>query len=529
MKLLLIYPQLGALDGFARDIPLSIIYAASHSVKKGHAARLLDLRNVHGGWRDSVLEELGKGYGLIGLSVMTGLPIKQSVEISKFIKEKTDIPIIWGGAHPTILPEQTLREPYIDYVIRDWGSVALCGLADYLETGSPARESILGLGYKENGECKFSPPQTSFEMIPWQDLPYDLVDFAHANYSRLSGSVKTFPIFTAMGCPYKCAFCMSPAVYHKISGKKWVAYDMDYIFGHIEYLASRYDFDAIQILDDDSFVDLERMRDFLKEFIRRGHNKRFRIEFRGGRVNELDRMDDEMFSLLREAGTQQILIGVESGSERSLLAMKKGISVEQILRVNRKFARFPSLKPTYNFMFGIPGETLADVLQTKDLILQIIAEHPDCFINFSGIWKPMPGAELTDLAVSDYNLKLPETLEEWAAVDSFDAEPLNYPWFSPKMAASINLISLAAVMLDGKIRYYSPAFGPVLSPLLRLIQKMYRPMLLWRLKGDRTAFLLEYRVWQFAFRKLRSIARLGRFFQKKAQSYYAASIESGRT
>ena len=503
------------MDGLSRDIPLSLIYAASHSVKKGHAVRLLDLRNIGGDWRDNVLKELRQGYGLIGLSVMTGLPITKCADISKFVKEHTDAPIVWGGPHPTILPEQTLREPYIDYVVRDWGSVALCELADYLESGAPARESILGLGYKENGECRLSPPQTCFEMLNWQDLPYDLVDFSHAGYSRLQGSIKTFPIFTAMGCPYTCAFCMSPAVYKKISGKKWVAYDLDYLFGHIDHLAAHYDFDALQVLDDDSFVDLERMRAFLKELIRRGYNTRFKIEFRGGRVNELDRMDDEMLSLLCEAGTEMIFIGVESGSDRSLKAMKKGISVEQILRVNRKLARFPVLKPHYNLMFGIPGETLEDVLKTKELILQLIAEHPQCFIGLPGIWKPVPGSVLADIAASEYNLALPDALEAWAGVDSFDAEPLRYPWFTRGMAEMINLIALASLLLDGKIRHFSPAFGPLLSFLLRLTQKLYRPVLLWRLKHNYTAFLLEFRVWNFSFKRLGSILRLANFFKKE--------------
>ncbi len=266
--ILLIYPQLGTFDQLIRDIPLSMIYAAADSVKNGFNVKILDLRLNVNNWQKEIDKYMHDGCSLVGLSVMTGNPISTSLKISNYIKSKFDVPIVWGGPHPTILPEQTLENDNVDFIVRDWGSKALCQLIQHLTDQSRGIEDILGLGYKVNGKIILNDTQCSFEMLDFRDLPYHLVDITADNYNRLNNGEVIFPIFTAAGCPYKCTFCMSPAVYEKIKGKKWVPYDTDYVIEHIEYLAERYDFQRLQIYDDDSFVDLERMRNFFHEYIK---------------------------------------------------------------------------------------------------------------------------------------------------------------------------------------------------------------------------------------------------------------------
>ena len=189
-----------------------------------------------------------------------------------------------GGAAPTILPEQTLENPYIDFVIRDWGSESLLHLIQFLKNGSGNLKDILGLGYKENGKVILNPPRCSFEMPYFGDLPYHLIDIKKDNYHRLANGKIVLPIFTAMGCPYKCSFCMSPTVYKKVKGKKWVAYDNDEVLDHVEFLLQRYDFQRLQIYDDDSFADLERLYALLTGYIKRGLNLKLKLDFRGARV-----------------------------------------------------------------------------------------------------------------------------------------------------------------------------------------------------------------------------------------------------
>lgn len=493
---LLIYPQLGSLDDVVRDIPLSLIYAATHSVKKGFKVRIVDLRLKGENWRQIIDNIFQNGCGLAGLSVMTGNPITTSLVISRYIKEKYGTPIVWGGPHPTILPEQTLENPYIDFVIRDWGSQALCQLIDYLKGNSTDKQRILGLGYKESGKIFLNNPQTSFEMLDFHDLPYDLVDISGKTYNRLKKEDLVFPIFTSMGCPYNCNFCMSPAVEKKIKGKKWIAYDVEYVLGHIEYLSQRYQFNRIQIYDDVSFVDLDRMRDFLTGYIKRGYNKKYKIDFRGARINELDRMDHEFFRLLVNANVELMLVGMESGAPRILKLMNKGITVEQIISVNRKMAKYPSLKPNYNFFCGIPGETVEDLIQTKNILIQLIREHPRCYLGIGAHWKPIPGSVLTELAVKDYGLNLPASLEEWSVIDSIDAREIVHPWYTFKMRKMIDLLALSGAVLDRKAEDLTINLGPVIGRAFYYMILLYRPFLRLRLKFNFTAFLLETKLYK---------------------------------
>ena len=490
---LLIYPPLGSFDAFLRDIPLSLIHAAADSVKRGFRVEILDLRLRPERWREDIDRHLEGGCRLVGLSVMTGHPILTALEVSRYVKERYGTRIVWGGPHPTILPEQTLECESIDFVIRDWGSLPLRQLLQHLRGEAVELRDILGLCYKKDGEIHAGPLQCSFEMLDFRDLPYHLVDISGQNYNRMGDGAVAFPIFTSMGCPYKCTFCMSPAVYAKIEGKKWIPYPVEEIIAHVEYLLARYDFQRLQVYDDVSFVDLERMRAFLQEYIRRGFHRKLKLDFRGVRINELDRMDDEYLALMVEAGVELMAIGVESGSDRVLKEiMNKGITVEQILRVNRKLARFPSLKPHYNFFCGVPGETLDDLMKTRDLLLQLCEDHPGCYLGVGADWKPLPGSRMTEDAVEHYGLELPRDLEGWIAIDSFDAEKIVHPWYTRRTNNMIKLLQIAGQLLDRKVEDYHRNVGPILGRLLLVGAVLYRPFLRFRVKRGFTAFLVEY-------------------------------------
>ncbi len=512
LDVLLVYPQLGSFDSLIRDIPLSLIYAATDSVKHNLNVRIIDLRLKPDNWEKQVDSHLRSGCSLVGLSVMTGNPITNSLRISKYIKEKYGTPIVWGGPHPTVLPEQTLENEYIDYVVRDWGSKALFQLIQHIRGESNNIKTILGIGYKENGRIALNPPQCSFEMLDYKDLPYHLIDIKGDNYSRLSNRQVVFPIFTSIGCPYKCTFCMSPTVNKKIKGKKWVAYSIDYVLGHVGYLLGKYDFQRLQIYDDDSFVDLDRMYDLLYEYVRRGFHKKHKLDFRGVRINELDRMDDDYLKLMVKANVELLITGVESGSGRILKEMNKGITVEQIIRVNQKLAKYPSLKPHYNFFCGIPGETMEDLIQTKGLLLRLVKDHPTCYLGVGADWKPLPGSVMTVRAVHNYGLKLPGSLNEWASIDSCDAKKIIHPWYTKEIDNMIKLLQMTGMLLDKKIEDLRGDMGFMLGYTLYFLSILYRPILLYRIKHNNSSFLIEYGIRNYFMRNLgKLISKLKRY------------------
>jgi radical SAM superfamily enzyme YgiQ (UPF0313 family) len=503
IDILLIYPPLGSWDTFLRDIPLSIIYAATDSVKNGYNVVIFDCRLYGENWKEHLDQYLDRGCHLVGLSVMTGNPITTSLEISKYLKENYDIPVVWGGPHPTVLPEQTLENQYVDYVIRDWGSMPLCQLIAYIKDKQFKLDEITGLGFKKDGKIIMNPTTCEFEILDYRDIPYHLVDITSINYNRLANKIY-FPIFTAVGCPYKCTFCMSPAVYKKIKGKKWIPFTVDSILEHIEYLLDKYNFTHLQVYDDDSFVDLERMRDFFTRYIERGFNKKIKLDFRGVRINELDKMDDNLMELMAAANVEMLAIGVETGSDDTLKRMKKGITVDQILRVSKKMAKYPTFRPHYNIFCGTPGETYEDLIKTKDLILTMAKDNPFCFFGFASDWKPLPGSVMTENAVKDYNLILPDNLEDWAKIDSFDADKITHPWYTKEINEFIKLLQIAGTILGKKVDL-ADDMDPKQLYRLKIYgfwAKLYLPILKFRLRNNITSFLIEYPIRNFLMKHL---------------------------
>jgi anaerobic magnesium-protoporphyrin IX monomethyl ester cyclase len=500
--ILLIYPQLGTFDSLAKDIPLSLIYAAADSVKNGFDVKIIDLRLAGENWQKIVDDALQNGCTLVGFSVMTGNPISTSLRVASHIKEKYNIPIVWGGPHPTILPEQTLSNPLVDYIIRDWGSESLAKLIEFLKNGKGKLNSIPGLGYKENGNLVLNKQRTSFETLDYRDIPYDLVNISADQYNRLKSGKLTFPFYSSMGCPWNCTFCMSPATYKIVKGKKWQPYDINSVLDHIGYLSQHYPIEVFQDYADESFIDINRMKEFLHGYIQRGFNLQYKLDFRGVRINDLDKMDDDYLRLMVEANVRMMFIGVESGSDRILGIMQKNITRDQIIRVNQKMARFPELKPHYNFFSGIPGETIESLAETGKLLEQLVKDHPGCYLGYGSHWKPIPGSAITETAVKEYGYKLPTTLHDWAAVDSFDAAAPNYPWYTPQMSSMINLLGIAGLLLDAKTDDYTPNLGPVLEKVVRFLIHLYRPLLRFRIEHNFSSLLIEEKIKTFALRNI---------------------------
>ena len=179
--------------------------------------------------------------------------------------------------------------------------------------------------------------------------------------------------------------------------------------------------------------------------------------------------------------------------------MKKAINVDQIIRANQKLARYPTLIPHYNFFCGTPGETYDDLVETKKIILQIVDDNPQANLGFGFDWKPIPGSEMTEQAVRDYGLNLPENLEEWAEIDSTDAEEkIIHPWYDRKIQKYIELLQIAAVALDkNKIRLETGTLGPIWRPIMLFLADMYRYFLRFRLKKNNTKFLIEFKIMNF--------------------------------
>ncbi|MEO5332528.1 MAG: B12-binding domain-containing radical SAM protein [Magnetococcus sp. YQC-5] len=498
---LLIYPRLGSMDSMVVDLPLSLIYAATDSVKQGHTVELVDLRCESNDWQSVLTQRMAIGFRLVGISVMTGSPLRNARDISRFIRQHwPTTPIVWGGPHVTLLPE-TVEEDFVDYLIRGDGSIPLAELITVLQAGRKEPVGVAGISYKNaQGQPVHNPRSDQFERLHYLEIPYSLVDVNSPNYQRLYKGQRFFPLFTSVGCPYKCSFCVSPATYSVIKGKKWLPDPDDEVIGHIRMLIDRYQVTHLSIIDDTSFVDLKRMRRLFNRIIEEGMG--LTMEFRGARINELDKMDDDFLDLMVQAGGRMIMVGVETGSDRILEQMQKGITREQILRVNQKLARHPQLIPHYNFFYGAPGETYEDVVTTKETILQLLRDNPQAYFGVGGAdWKPIPGTKMLETAQEKFGYQAPRTMDEWIEMDNTDAKnKIVHPWYTKEHNNMIKVMQLAAFVADDKIIRESHGNQTPWFRVLRLLARIYKPIALFRMRHNFHYLMFEYTIYRFVVR-----------------------------
>jgi anaerobic magnesium-protoporphyrin IX monomethyl ester cyclase len=500
-RLLLVYPKLGLSGSLGRYLPLSLLYAAVDALKAGFAIDLVDVRLATGAWQAEIAAKMTPDTLLLGLSVMTGTPIKNATEISRWAKAAyPQVKIVWGGPHATFNGEEILQTPEVDYAIAGYGSRPLGLLARCLrgDAEAPTLAAIAGLLYRgADGQTVCVPPDNQFEMIDYRDIPYHLVEANLAHYGQLDTADRIFPMYSVMGCPYQCAFCSSPAMYRQMARKNQPLSVLE-VADHIAYVHQTYGATYIYFIDDDSFVNLGHVEAIIDELNRRG--LKIRLGFRGARINEIMKMDDAYLNKLAAAGTNILHIGAESGSQRLLDLMHKNCTVEDIVAVNQKMARHPEIKTGYNWIVGIPGETLDDLRLTRELMLRLINDNPGTIIFPPNKYRPLPGTEFYALALKAGYQK-PTRLEDWANVEVEGVS--RPPWYTPEAAAMINMLQVVSYFIDNKV-FKLDTGNSLRFRLIRFLSWLYRPVALFRLKRGFSAFLIE----DYIFRWAASLYRL---------------------
>ncbi|PKL49339.1 MAG: hypothetical protein CVV42_06510 [Candidatus Riflebacteria bacterium HGW-Riflebacteria-2] len=496
---ILIQPQMGLSGDFSRHLPLSLLYVAAPLTKMSVDIEILDTRVLEGNWREALQKLLRRKPIWVGFTVMAGYPVAHSLEISRFIKKHSDSRIVWGGAMPTTDAVSCLSENSVDFAVAGSGIDATRLLTEAILQGQTDNKDLLGkipgLAYKIAGEHFFNGRYHGFEHVTYRDLPYHLIR-DYSVYGQIGSKDRVFPIYSAYGCPYRCAFCISPALYREFS-PKWVPVAIEEVVDHIAFLQSKYGATNIYFYDDDSFVNIEHVRAIANSLKRR--NMHVKLSFRGARVDEIKRMDDAFLDLLSETGTEMLHIGVESGSQRVLDLFQKGITVADIIEINRKLARHKKLLAAYNWIIGTPTETIAEIRQTTRLLTLLIKENPRCFIFQPNIFRVVPGSVLGETAKS-MGYRSPANLDEWITAEI--EQNISSPWLSDEVKKLIEMLQVVAYFVDEKAALLLQT-GSIKDRLIKFASKLYQPLARFRFKSGFSGLLIEARLFFLAQKLLK--------------------------
>jgi len=481
--IVLVYPKSNFIDKASKHhfLPLAVLNAVSY-LHKYFKVRIIDQR-VNKNWDKDLLNELKQKPLCVGISSITGEQIFYALKISKLVKENSDVPVVWGGIHASLLPKQTIENEYIDIIVLGEGEVTFYELVQALKQNKSLNE-VKGIWHKENGQIKANGLRSPINLDELPELPYHLLNIE--DYIVRFNNKKTLLIETSRGCPNKCSFC-----YHGSSGNhEWRYQSVGKLRSRIKKLKS-FGIDGFEIVDDNFFVDLNRAKKFAKMMIEEFNDL---FWFTGGiRIDAIDRMDMDYLRLLEKSRCLQLHPGIESGSQKMLNIMKKNITIKQILRVAEKFKKI-NIVPYYPIIIGLPTETLDDLKSTIRLVSKLISENKKTKISVFHSYRPTPKTDLYELSLRN-GLKPPNKLENW---DNISMGYFNFPWITKKRRRLLKKLYYLSYFLDRKCDYIE-------SHIIKVFSKLYRPIALYRLKNSKYSFMIEAAFFDLYFKILRKV------------------------
>ena len=362
---------------------LGLGYLAT-AVRKKHDVTILDCIKE----RISIakLKEIIKRFNpdVLGLQCYTfdlefvGVSMKAAKEI------RPDIITVAGGPHPTAMPNNMMKlfKGYLDYLFVGEAEIGLPRLLDSLSSGRRNLESIPGLVWSEGQDFYSNPREFTMDLDILGFPAWDLIHPEEYPESQHGAFFKKFPIAHIMvtrGCPYPCTFCAGGV----ISGKRVRRRSIDNVLNEIRYLKDNFGIKEFHIIDDNFTMDMA----YAKEFLRRLKSLSLDMSWAVPNGVRMEFLDEELLGLMRETGLYLISLGIESGSDKILQLMKKGITTAKI-RECVNMINAAGIDMAGFFIIGFPGETIESIRQTIRFSMELGLVRANFFT-----YLPFPGSE----------------------------------------------------------------------------------------------------------------------------------------
>lgn len=304
-------------------------------------------------WQETRDKIAGFQPDLVGLAMLTA-NYRAATNIAGIVRGlDRGIRVVVGGAHPTLEPAGVLAEKDFDYVVRGEGELTMLELAE----GSPEAE-IKGLSFKKNGQMVHNeerPFIKDLDSLPFPERDSFLNDTEYLDLGY---------IITGRGCAFACAYCASPRLWRRTTRLRSIGN----VISELELLHTCYNPPLVRFSDDTFTMDRKRAKNICREIIERKLGIKWVCDTRA------DCLDDELVRLMKESGCVRIKIGVESGSERILKQMQKGLTAETVRRAVGLIKKY-GIPLTIYLLAGFPGETDADLRQTIALAKELKADY----------------------------------------------------------------------------------------------------------------------------------------------------------
>jgi len=396
----------------------------------------------------------------VGCSVMTAPELADFIKHSVHIQEKYNarekkIPVFWGGMHPTIVSDQTIKEPYIDFVVSGEAELTFPRvLKAYVDRNELPKHKLITVQ---------TPPVLDEFSPDWDSV--DLSDFvfpeSHSVHAEVEFAKQNvfYYLLTSRGCTYKCNFCWEVARTAALKAEMasdgvaddltWRCHGVDWINRHLDDVESRLrekgtKMDGVGLWDDMIFgrgrdAHLARAKRIFETL--RDRDFGYLLEVRAGQLmTRSSRWNDagvtreaDLYRCLKETGCMQVFVGTESGNQETLNMIQKGTKLEDYMRLV-DISHDVGLPLRFSMIVGFPNESDQSVNDTLDLI-ERLKDEPYVSVSGPKLFTPYPGTPQYVAAV-ERGMKVPADTLGWAHLNRYADYRALYPWLEENCSQS---------------------------------------------------------------------------------------------
>lgn len=389
--------------GFARllqkkvTLPLSILCLIPYLKRAGYEVVAIDGRVEDSLQR--LTQEVDESVLYVGISCLTGSSIFFGLCCAEHIRKLNPrVPLVWGGVHVTLTPDQSLRtSEFVDIVVRGEGEFACVELADYLSQGG-GLSGVLGISYKQNGEIFHNEDRPFMDFDEQLPFDYDVLNMAYYDLDR-------FLYQSERGCPHRCQFC-DVLVVHRRSFRKKSA---EKVLKDIKGISDSYKPKKLILVDDCFFASTERANTVIQGLI----DMNLDMEWHAScRAQYFRRYNTDYWKWAKKSKLCELYVGSESGSQKILDYIKKDCKLEDIYEGVQQVHDAGMIFMT-NLMCGFPVEEKKDLDLSMDLVDKLRSTYPETVqLGKIFLYAPCPGTPM-HYSVVEAGFTPPATLYDW--------------------------------------------------------------------------------------------------------------------
>ena len=346
--------------------PLAVLSLRT-ALEGRHRATILD-GNIDRDFVATAVRAVAEGVDAVGVTVMGGPQLISAIAVSRAIRARApQVPIIWGGAFPTVCPEATLNSSYVDYAVRGQGEDTLTELLDaHAAREAAALSAIRGLSWRREGQSVHNKERPFSAASLNRMLAYDSLENPRQYLTKTYLGKRTAGYQAALGCRFRCTFCGVAAMYR---GKMALppAARLEY---DLTFLRERLGVDGIQFYDHNFFdreVDMVPLLEVMAKF---------EIPWWCfARSDALANLSERSWALVRRSRLRMAYIGAESPSDWLLHDIRKGTHSDQTLAAIEQCLSHGVI-PELSFMLAPPQDPEGETERTLEFIRMIKRLHP---------------------------------------------------------------------------------------------------------------------------------------------------------